>query len=159
VSVASRQYYRARSRDRDGVLSVCGPRSRAAAQSPAVVIGVDLVGVGNEPGLYRDHESGLQFEAATRATIVGHMRVAMHSATDPVPAEVEIDRVASVGSHTANRRLNITHALADPCLPDARSEPPLRRVDQLFVASAWRAHDDRHCRVAHPPVDRCGEVE
>src|SRR4051794_24533216 len=82
--------------DRDGVLGVGTSGAVAAAEGPAVGVGVDLVGALAEPRLDGDDEARSQHEPAPTTPVVGDVGVAVHGAADAVPAEVGVDLVAGV---------------------------------------------------------------
>ena len=69
-SVAGGEHQRAVVGDRDGVLHVRAARPVAAAQRPAVRVGVEHVGGLQEPRLDRDHQAGLERVAAAGAAVV-----------------------------------------------------------------------------------------
>src|SRR6478609_4803805 len=82
--------------DRHGVLGMRTARPVPAAQGPAVLVGVDLVGVLQEPRLDGDHQARAQRQPATPATVVRDVRIAVHGPSDAVATELGVDLVTGL---------------------------------------------------------------
>ena len=154
------QHDRAVLGDRDGVLHVRAAGAVGAAEGPAVAVGVDLVGRLQEPRLDRDHQPGPQRVAAARPAVVGHVRVAVHRATDPVAAEAGVDR-EPLGAGDLRRSPRRCRRSCDPAFaaPIAASSARVGGVDEVEVALVRRTDDQADRGVRDPAVDGAGEVE
>ena len=62
-----------------------------AAQRPPVGVDAQLVGSTHEPRFDRDDQARPEAVAATRTTVVGHVRIAVHRAPDTVSTELDVD--------------------------------------------------------------------
>ena len=120
--------------DRDGVLGMGAAGAVAAAQRPAVGVGVDLVGVCQEPRLDRDHQAGLEREPAAAPAVVGHVRVAVHGPADAVAAELGVDLVARLRADPGDGGRDVADLVARAGRLDAGGERRLGGVDQLLVS-------------------------
>ena len=112
-----------------------------------------------EPRLDGDDEPRPERVAAPGAPVVGHVRVAVHRAADPVPAELGVDPVAVGPGDRGDGRRDVPDLPAGTGGPDARSERPGRGVDEGQVLVTRGPDDDAQRGVRDPPVDGAGEVE
>ena len=150
-SVRAGQDQRTAFGDGDGVLGMGALRAVPAAQRPAVSVGVDLVGALKEPRLDRDHQPGAQRQSASTASVVGHMRVAVHSPADPVATEFGVDLVAGLSGDSGDRERDVTDLVARLCRLDAGAERGLGRRDQSLVLVSRRAGDTLSAESATQP--------
>src|SRR6218665_941324 len=137
------EYDRAVVGDRGGVFGVRSEWAIRAAEGPTIGISDDLVGCCEEPRFNRDDQARLQREAAPGAAIVGDRGVAVHCATDTVPAEVGVNGVAGLVRDIPNCGGDIADAIADAGSVDARGEGALGGVDEVQVFYPGRADDER----------------
>ena len=144
---------------RDRMLRVSASGTVRAAQRPAVRVGDQLVGGLEEPRLERDDQAGSQRVAPPGLAVVGHMWIAVHDATDAVPAEVGVDLVAVRAGDLRDRVRDVTDPLADHGRRDRGIQRPLGGVDDREILVARRADDERDRRIGDPAVDRHREIE
>jgi DNA-binding transcriptional LysR family regulator len=90
--------------DRDRVLGVGGARAVGRADGPAVGVEDDPVGGAGEPGFECQGHSRSELEAAAGAARVGDVGILVHRPSEPVAAELRVDRVAVAGGDRLDRR-------------------------------------------------------
>jgi hypothetical protein len=150
---APSKHHRAVVGDRDRVLGVGGARTVGCTDCPAVRVEGDLIGRTSEPGLECDGQARHELEATARAAVVGDMGVFVHGPSDPVAAELGVDRVAVVVGNCPDRRRDVAQAVAWLRRGDPGLESGLRGADKAQVLVCWCAHDHAAGCVRDPTVD------
>ena len=143
------------------VCSMCAPREPSALRSVQPSASVKIWSVRlQEPRLDRDHQAGLELDAAAGPAVVGDVRVAVHGAAHAVPAELQVHARARRPARCRRWPRRCRRAGCRRC---AWPMPAVERaggdVDEVEVLLARRTDDEADRRVGHPAVDAAREVE
>ena len=87
---------------------------------------------GGHHRLDRDHHALLEQRALAGLAVVGHLRILVHAAPDPVPDERAHDRQPRRLGHSLDRARDVAHAIARAALRDAGVQRLLGGAQQVL---------------------------
>ena len=143
------------------MFGVGAARAVGGAQGPAVLrILEDLVGGLEEPRFDGDDQAFAQLVAVVGATVVRHVRVAVHDVAHAVTAELEVDRVAVFARDVADGVGDVAETVAGLGHVDGGGERFLSALDdaQVFGVRVFADHE-ADGGIGHPAVHGDGEIE
>ena len=143
------------------MLAVRAAGTVGTLQCPTVLrILVDLVGGLEEPRFNGDDQTRTQLVAVVGATVVRHMRIAVHDTADAVAAEFKVDRITVFASHIADSCGDITQTIARLRSGDTSFQSLFGALDQAQILRILMFADHKaDGGIGNPTVDVDRQIE
>ena len=146
--------------DSNGMLEMSGWLSVSCTDGPTILcVHVDSPVAHGNHRLYGYAHPGFQHHAVSTSSVVGHLRILMHLATDAVSCQFTDDSVALCFAVILYGTSYISNVLAGHSILNSDVKTFLCRLEQLFYLIANGSYTERVGRVSVETVEQRSAVD